>query len=127
MKIVDLICGNELSPEQRKSNVGESSVLRRTRGPVIAGHDAVIGSLVAKWDSVSLIIGAHAGKGAATRYFSLEVVNVRRLQIRTRGLVVAAVFIQPGNWVWVGAAVRSDGLLIEESMNCGWRHQRYCG
>ena len=124
---MDLIRGDELSPEQRQSNVGKSSVLRRTRGPVIAGHDSVIGSLVAKWDSVSLIIGAHAGKGAAARYFSLEVINVRRLQIWTRGLIVAPILIEPWNWVWVGAAVRSDGLLIKEFMHCGRRHQRYCG
>ena len=127
MKIVNLIRGDNLSPEKRKSYVGESSLLSGASGPVIAGHDAVIGRGAAECDSISLIVGAHAGEGAATGYFSFEVINMRRLEVRARGLIVASVLVEPWDWVWIGAAVRSDGLLCSESMNGGRRHERYRG
>ena len=117
VKIVDLIRGDSLSPEQRESYVGESSVLRCARGPVIAKHDAVVSCRAAECDSISLVVGTHAGKGAATRYFSFEVVNVRRFQIRTRRLIVTPIFVEPWNWVWIAAAVRGHGLLVRDDIN----------
>src|ERR1700733_11774096 len=124
-KIGDLVLGGNLSPEQRKSYVGESSVLRGTRRPVIAGHDAVIGGGAAKWDSISLVVGAHPCECAATRYFSFEVVNMRRLEIRSSRLIVAAVFVEPWNRVWIGVPVCSDGYLIRESVHGGRRYKWY--
>ena len=111
VKIVDLIRGGKLSPEERESYVGVCCVLGGASGPVVAGHDAVIGGGAAEWDTISLIVGAHAGEGAATGYFSFEVVNVRGLEIGARRLVVVPVFVEPRNWVWIGAAVGSDGFL----------------
>jgi hypothetical protein len=127
VKIVDLIRGGNLSPEKRKSYVGESSLLSGASGPVIAGHDAVIGGRATECDSIPLIVGAHTGESAATGYFSFEVINMRRLEVRARGLIVASVFVEPRDWVWVGATVRSDGLLCSESMNRGRRHERNRG
>jgi hypothetical protein len=37
---------------------------------------------------------------------------MRRLQIRSRGLIVAAVFVQPRNRIRIGAAVRSQGVSL---------------
>jgi hypothetical protein len=46
-------------------------------------HYSVIGSRTAECDSISLIISAHPGEGAAPRHLPLEMVNVRRLQVQT--------------------------------------------
>ena len=81
MKIVDLVGGDSLSPEQRQSYMSEGALLRGPRGPVLTLHHSVIGSWTAECDSIALVISAHASEGAAARYFPFEMVNVRRFQV----------------------------------------------
>ncbi len=107
MKVVYLIRGGSLSPEQRKSCMSESSLLRAARSPVLAVHHAIICGRTPKRNSISLIVGAHAGEGAASRHAALEVINVRRLEAWASRLIVTAVLIQPRNWIRIRAAVRS--------------------
>jgi len=56
--------------------VSKGTLLRCPGGPVLAQHDSIIGCRTAKCDSISLVIGAHASKGAAPGYLSFEMVNV---------------------------------------------------
>jgi hypothetical protein len=93
MKVVYLVSGDSLSPEQRQSYVSKSTSLRCPGGPVLAQHDSVIGCRTAKCNSISRVVGAHAGKSAAAGYPSFEMVNVGRLQTRACWLVVTAIFI----------------------------------
>ena len=76
VKVVYLVSGDSLSPEQRESYVSKDSLLCCPGGPVLPQHDAIIGCRTAKRDSISLVIGAHASKGAAPGYPSFEIVNV---------------------------------------------------
>lgn len=107
--------------------MNEGTLLRCAYGPVFALHDAVIGCRVAKRDSVSLIIGAHASKSVGPSDPSFELVNVRRLQMRACRLIVAAIFIQSGNWVRFGATVRGHRFLVITSKNRGGMCERDCG
>jgi hypothetical protein len=90
----------------------EDALLRRTGSPILATHHAVVGCGTAESDSVALVVRAHPGERTAPGYQSLEVKNMRRLQIRSRGLIVAAVFVQPRNRIRIGAAVRSQGVSL---------------
>jgi hypothetical protein len=81
MEVVNLIGGNRRSPKKGESNMGEDAGLRGPRRPILASHDAVIGGGRAEGNSISLIVGAHAGKCAAPRHPSFEVIDVRGLKV----------------------------------------------
>ena len=112
MEIVNLICGGNLPLEQRESYVGEGSVLGGAGGPVIAEHYTVIGGGAAERDAIALVVGAHAGEGAAAGDAAFEMVNVRGFEIRAGRLIVASIFVESWNRVGVGVTVRSNGLVI---------------
>jgi hypothetical protein len=76
VKVVYLVSEDSLSAEQRESYVSKGTLLPCPGGPVIAQHDSIIGCRTAKCDSISLVIGAHARKGAAAGYPSFEMVDV---------------------------------------------------
>lgn len=76
VKVVYLVSGDSLSPEQRESYVSKDTLLCCPGGPVLAQHDTIIGGRTAKRDSIPLVIGAHASKGAAPGYPPFEMVNV---------------------------------------------------
>jgi len=76
VKVVYLVGGDSLSPKQRESYVSKGTLLCRPGGPVLAQHDTIIGCRTAKCDSISLVVGANASKGAAPGYSSFEMVNV---------------------------------------------------
>jgi len=44
-----------------------------------------IGGRAAEWDAIPVVVRAHTTKCAAPRHKTFEVVNVRRLQIRSGG------------------------------------------
>ena len=102
---MDLVGGNQRSPKQRQSYVREHALLRRSRCPVFALHHAVVGGRRAETDAVPSIVRPHSGERAASRNFAFEMIDVRRLEIRTRPLIVAAIFVQPRNRVRIGATV----------------------
>ena len=75
----------------------EGTLLCCASSPIVSLHDAVIGGWAAKRDAVSLIVGAHARKGAAASDSTFEMVDVRGFEVWASRLIVAAILIQPGN------------------------------
>src|SRR5208282_3928468 len=114
MKVMYLVGGDSLSPEQRESYVRKSPLLRRSGRPILPLHHAIIGCRTAKRDSIPFIIGADASKGAASGHSPFKVVNVGRLQIRARRLIVAAILIKPRNWIRIRAAVGGHWRLVPD-------------
>ena len=102
---MDLVGGNQRSPKQCQSYVREHASLWRSRRPVFALHHAVIGGWRAETDAVPLVIRPHSGERAASRNSAFETIDVRRLEIRTGTLIVAAVLVQSRNRIRIGAAV----------------------
>jgi hypothetical protein len=125
MKVVDLIGRDSLSLEQSESYVGKGALLCCSGGPVLALHYSIIRGWAAERDPVPFVIRADAGEGAASGHLSFEMVNVGWFQVRSRGLIVAAIFIQPWNGIRIAAAVCGGGLLVSE--NPGRRDQRNGG
>ena len=93
MKVVYLVGGDSLSPEQGQSYVSKGTLLGCSSGPIFTQHDTMIRCRTAKCDSIPLVIGAHASKGAASGHSSLEMVNVCRFQIWAGWLIVAAILV----------------------------------
>ena len=102
---MNLVGGDRRPPKQRQSYMCEYAVLGRACSPVFALHESKIGGRAAECDAIPLVVRAHATKCAAPRHKTFEVVNVRRLQIRSGRLIVAAIFVEPRDWVWLGAAI----------------------
>lgn len=68
------------------------------------------------WDCQTLCGCLHclcscSRKRAAPGDATFEMVDVGRLEVWTCGLIVAAILVQPGNWIRVGATVRRHRLL----------------
>ncbi len=112
MQIVNLIGGNRRSPKKRESNMSKNSRLSRARRPILTLHQSVIGGRRAEGNSIPLIVRAHAGKRAATRHRSLEVIDVRGLKVRSPRLIVTAVLVQPWNRIRISPAIRRHAVLI---------------
>ena len=106
MEIVNLVGGDRRSPKQGQSDVAEGAVLGRAGCPVFPLHQAIVGGRSTERNSIALVIGSRAAEGTASRHSSLEMVNVRGLEIGPGRLIVASVLIQPRNRVGIGAAVR---------------------
>jgi len=125
MKVVNLVRGSHRPPEQGQSYMCENALLRSARRPILSLHYSVVRRGTAERDAVTLVIGPHARKRAAASDASLEVVNVRRFQVQTGRLIVAAVFVEPGNRVRVCPAVRRHLIVAEsEGRNPGAHRQR---
>ena len=90
---MDLVCGDRRPPKQRKSYMSERTLLRGSGGPILSLHHAVVRCRTAKGDPISLIVGAHAGKGAAPGNLAFEMVDMRRLEVCTGRLIVTAILI----------------------------------
>jgi len=125
VKIVNLIGRDRRPLKKRKSYMGEDAALGGASSPVFALHHAVVGGGAAEGDAISMIVCTDAGEGAATRDAAIEMVDVRRLEIEAGGLIVTAVFVEPGNWVWVGTAVGGGELLRRRlrgvAADCEWK------
>lgn len=129
MEIVDLVCRGSLPLKEGESYVGERSCLRSAPREVFPLHESVIGRGRAERDPVAPVVGAHAGEIGAPGDQPLEVVDVGRLQLRARRLVMTAVLVQPGYRIRVGAAVvgaqfRRRLLIIRSSV--ARKQQRRC-
>src|SRR5262245_62698476 len=74
-------------------------------GVILPRHDAKISRLCAEGHPVARPIGALTSKAVTSCYQAFEVVNVRRLLLIPRHLVVTAVGVQPGDGERVLAAV----------------------
>lgn len=106
---MNLVGGDHRPVEQGESFVSEGAALCRARGPVFTLHHTTVRCRTAKPDSISLVVGAHAGKGTAASGSSFKVVDMRRLQVWPGWLIVASILTQPRNRVGLGAAI-----------GCGW-------
>ena len=102
---MNLIGGDRRPPEQGQSYMGECAMLRRSCSPVFALHQSKIGGRAAECDAIPYVVRAHATKCAAPPHKTFEVVNVRRLPIRSGRLIVAAILVEPRDWVWLVAAI----------------------
>jgi len=85
----------------------ECTVLRRSRGPVFTLHQSVV------WSDCQRRIDfrgcpSPSLEGAASGDKTLEVIDMRRLQIRSCWLIVAAILIEP--WNRVGCSKIAFGL-----------------
>ena len=105
MEIVNLVGGDRRPPEQRQSYMRERAVLGTSCGPVFALHQSVIRGRAAEGDSIPAVVGSDARKCAASGDKALEVIDVRRFQIRPSGLIMAAIPVQPWNRVGLRTAV----------------------
>ncbi len=124
MEVVDLVGRDSLSLKQSESYVGKGAFLFGSGAPVLALHYPVISGRTAKRDSIPFVIGAYAREGAASGHLSLEMVNVRGFQVRSRGLIVAAVLVEPRNGIRIAAAVCGAGSLVGENRH---RHNEWDG
>ena len=88
------------------------ALMRLTRRPIFARHVAVVGGGSAPGEAIAFVIGSHAVEAVAARQLSLEVIDVRKLDIRHRGLIVIAVLVEPGNGIRARAAV--GGRAVRE-------------
>jgi hypothetical protein len=108
----------QLEDENRKSDFEEQPApeimsviceymppLRGASREVFSLHKSVVGCGGAKGNSVTFIVSAHAGKVGASGDSPFEMVDVRRFQLWASRLIVAAVLIQPGYRVRIGAAI----------------------
>jgi len=93
VEIVYLVCGDRRSPEQRESYVSEGTLLCCAAGPILPLHHSVVSCRTAKRDSISLIVGTHACKGAAPGDSTFEMVDMRRFEVWACGLIVAAILV----------------------------------
>jgi hypothetical protein len=82
---MNLIGGSQRPPEQGESYMGEDALLWSARRPVFALHDAVVGGGAAKGDAIPLIVGAHAGEGAAAGDASFEMVMCEGSRVGAAG------------------------------------------
>src|SRR5580704_1970719 len=124
---MDLVCRDRRSPKQGQSYVCESTLLCCASSPIVSLHDAVIGGWAAKRDAVSLIVGAHARKGAAASDSTFEMVDVRGFEVWASRLIVAAILIQPGIRIGIFATVGRHRLLIKERKIAGAEREREYG
>ena len=99
MEVMDLVRRDRRSLEDGESCVREDSLIRLACCPVLACHVAVIRSRGAPSQTVAFVICSHAVKAAAASQLSLEVIDARELHIRSSGLVVIAILVEPGNRV----------------------------
>ncbi len=76
MKVVELVCRDRRSLENRKSRVGEYSLPRLSSCPVFACHVAIVGGGISPGKAVAFIVRAHAVEAIATRQLSFEMKNV---------------------------------------------------
>jgi hypothetical protein len=125
MEIVDLVGGDRRSLKERESYMSESTLLCCSGGPILSLHHAIVRCGTAESNSIPLIVGAHAGKGAAPGNAAFEMVDMRRFEVGARRLVVAAVLVQLGDGIRIVAAVRGHRLLLfrkcrKRRRNCKW-------
>ena len=115
MEVVNLVGGDRRPPKQRQSYVSEYTVLGRAGGPVFPLHQPIICGRGAERNTIPVVIRAHADECAGPRDKTIEVVNVRKLHIRSGRLIVAAILVEPWNGVRLSAAIRRSreglGLL----------------
>src|SRR6266550_1031122 len=101
---------------------------RCSGGPILSLHHAVVRCRTAKSDAISLVVSAHACKGAAPGDSTFEMVDMRRFEVWASRLIVAAILIQPGNWIRIGATVRSHRLLVKQrripGAHCEWEYRQ---
>jgi hypothetical protein len=103
---MDLVSpGDRRSLEKRQSDVSEGTKLGRPGGKIFSPQKGEIGAWGAECDPVAFAVGPHAGKVVAARHLALEMVDTGGLHPRSRRLVVAAVPIEPGDRVGIGAPV----------------------
>ena len=102
---MNLVGGGRRPLKQRQSYVRESALLRRSGSPVFALHQPIICGRSAERDAIPVVINAHTSKCAGPSDKTFEVIYMRRIPIRSGGLIVAAILVEPWNRVRFGPAI----------------------
>lgn len=103
---MNLVGGDRRPPEQRQSYVGERSLLGCAADPILTLHHTVVGGRTAEGDPISRVVRAHAGEGAAAGNATLEMIDMRWFKVSSGRLVMAAIFVQPGDRVGIRPTIR---------------------
>ena len=77
--------------------MGEDALATSSPGPIFACHVAVVSGRSAPGQAVAPIVGTHSVEAVTASQFSLEVVDVRQLNVRHRALIVVAILVEPRN------------------------------
>jgi hypothetical protein len=107
MKIMNLVGRDRRSLKQRQSYMREDTLLCRPCRPIFTLHHPVVRGRTPERDSISVIVRPHSGERAASRHPPFEMEYVRWLQVRSRRLIVTAIFVQPWNRIRIGSAICS--------------------
>jgi hypothetical protein len=121
---VSLVGGDRRPPKQGQSYMCKCTMLRRSCSPVFALHQSVVGGRAAKRDAIPMVVGPHTSKCAASGDQTLEVINMRGLQIRSGGLIMAAVLVKPRNRVRLGTTICGHRDLLGEKAMSRESHTR---
>src|SRR5215472_6856950 len=84
----------------------ECTALSSAGGPVLSFHQSVVCGRTAERDPIPPVIRPHAHEGAASGDKTLEVVDMRRLQVLSGGLVMTAIPVEPRNREGLRTTVR---------------------
>lgn len=102
--------------------------MRLARRPVLARHVAVVSSRCSPRLTVALVVRPHTLKAAAASQLSLEVIDVRELDIWRCGLIVIPVLVEPGNGIRTRSTVRRLVVLrnrrratLRQRLRLNWR------
>ncbi|MGO9570931.1 MAG: hypothetical protein ACLP5H_25675 [Desulfomonilaceae bacterium] len=98
---MDLIRRDQLPLEQGDSYVCECAGVGSSPRVVFALHDTIVGRRVSKSQAVALVVGPHSDEISASGHFPLEMIDMRGLQVGPGWLVVAPIFVQPRNRIWI--------------------------
>ena len=115
MEIMNLVRRDSLSLEYRQSCVGKDALMRLPRRPILARHVAIVRGWCSPRDSVPLAIRPHAVKSAAAGQLPFEVINAGEFYIRSRGLIMISILIEPRYRIRTRSSVRRLMVL----RNCG--------
>ena len=123
VKIVHLVCGSRRPPKQSESYVCKRARDTSSTREVLALHQAEVCCWAAERQAGTVALGPLPGEGASAGHLTLEVKDVRGLQLWTCRLIVIAVLVQPRNRERVRAAIRGTGLAEGQGRHKDWNRR----
>ena len=102
---MELVCRDRRSLKNRKSCVREYPLTRLSSSPVFARHIAVVRGGISPGKAVAFVVRAHAVEAVAACQLAFEVVDVGKLGIRRRALIVVPILVEPRDGIWTWSAI----------------------
>ena len=104
---MDLVAARDRrSLEEGQSYMTEGAYLGRPGCKILSPDKREVCAWGTKSNPITLVVGPHAGEIIATCNVALEVIDIRRFHSRSWRLIVAPIFVQPGNRVGIGTPIR---------------------